>query len=271
MARYARTRRFVKKAGRAFYKASGLVNPIKKGKLSSFRVIRDMQKIRELINVEKKKYQQSNTIGTPIKVGQVNGNADGSQIMDITPPISAGTGDSNRTGNSVKIVSFFTNFQVSQQSAANHQNMKVIVELWNVKGIPQTANHATLAKIFEPNNFMSSLGTYIDYFSSRNPDYFSTFKRVAYKTFTLKFDSTTGASGNDSLAHGIIKRKFQHHLRFDPGTTNIIEGQLLMTIRADSGNYSSTTAYTDTGSIPVTAINTGAYVQFNQIFYYVDN
>lgn len=255
---------------RRVYKATGLANPFKRGKLSSTRLIKDVAKIKALINVEKKKYQMNNTVGTPLTCGQVYVNASGAQIVDITPTPQSGSADNARTGNSIKMTSFYHSFQISQQSAANHQNMKIIVEYWNVKGIPQAATQSTLLKIYEANNFMNPLGGYIDYFSSRNPDYFNTFKRIASKSFTLQFDSTTGASGNESLSRGCIKRKFNHHIRYDPGTTTVIEGQILMTIRADSGNRGGTD-YTDTGFIPVKQANTGANLQYNMIDFYVDN
>lgn len=240
-----------------------------KGKLNVARIAKDVQMVKNLINVEKKRLEVANTIGTPVTLGQVNGNTSGAQIIDITPLITAGTGNDSRTGNVVKMTSFYHRFQIGQQGNNTKQG-RIIIEYWKVKGNNLPATSATLEKLFNNNVFMTGGvgGSYIDYQSSRNPDYFSDFIPIAKKVVYMKADSTSGDLVNQTFA---IAKKFNHHIRYDPGTTNVISGQILMTIRCDVGNRSTTTAYTDTGAVIEGAISSGYTLQYNYIYYYVDN
>lgn len=269
MVNFKKLYRKSKPYSRKLYKAIGLKNPMKKGKLSSSRLVKDVMKLKELINVEKKRNETSNTVGTPILLGQVNGNASGAQIVDITPIVSAGTGNDARTGNVLKLTSFYHRYQIGQQGSNTKQG-RIIIEYWKVKGNNLPANSATLDKLFNNNVFMAGgiAGSYVDYNSSRNPDYFNDFIPLARKKIYMKSDSTTSDLVNQTFA---ISKKFSHHIRYDPGTSNVISGQILMTIRCDVGNRSTTVAYTDTGSVIEAQISSGYTLQYNHINYYVDN
>ena len=256
-------KKVAKKVGRAIRKRY-----YGKGKLNVRRIAKDVAMVKSLINVEKKRNEWANAVGSPTWVGQVNGNASGAQIVDITPIVTQGTSNNQRTGNVIKMTSFYHRFQVLQQGNNTKQG-KVIIEYWLVKGQNVPATSATLEKLFNDNVFMPSAPYYIDYNCSRNPDYFADFIPLAKKVVYMKADNTSADVVTSTFA--ISRKKFNHHIRYDPGTGNVISGQIIMTLRADCGNRSSATAYTDTGYIPESAINSGYGVQINFTNYYVDN
>ena len=97
----------VKKYGRMAYKATGLVNPVKKGRVSLSRVIKDVGILKSMVNSEKFRLE---TKVDGLGVAQVNVNASGHYIVDVTPVPPQGDGYNNRQGNSIKLHSSHYDF-----------------------------------------------------------------------------------------------------------------------------------------------------------------
>lgn len=238
-----------------------------KGKINVRQIAKDVAVVKSLINVEKKRNEWANAVGSYTYLGQVNGNSSGAQIIDITPVVSVGTSNQQRTGNSIKLTSFYHRFQIGQMGANTKQG-KIIIEYWKVKGQNVPVSTATLEKLFNDNVFMNNTGYYIDLHCSRNPDYFGDFIPLAKKVVYMRSDNTSNDIVSQCFA---ISKKFNHHIRYDMSTGTVISGQILMTIRCDVGNRSTSVAYTDTGLVQEAAINSGYTLQANYTNYYVDN
>ena len=124
--------------GRTFYKYSGYVNPMKRGRLSSTRVTKNLTKlakdinmVKAMVNAEKKRVVLSNNNQA---VGQVaNATGSGHFLLDITPNPTQGTGFSNKTGSSIKLHSSHFDFQLFGQTN-NVSGIKVKVYIVKVTG-----------------------------------------------------------------------------------------------------------------------------------------
>ncbi len=120
------------------YRTTGYKNPMKKGKFSTNRfikqvpkLVKDVSKIYGMLNTEKKRFSQINS--TTQGVAQLNGNNSGHWLIDITPTPTQGTGFENKTGNQIKLVSSHFDFQFIAQSA-NIAGMTIKIELIEVVG-----------------------------------------------------------------------------------------------------------------------------------------
>lgn len=250
----------LRKVGRKVYRATGLVNPVKKGKLSSARLFKDVAMLKSMLNAEKK--QISLQINTD-NVAQTNGNGYGNVIRDITPIISQGVTGTTRTGLSVKIHSMCFKGQLIQQSSAQ-QAQKIKVEFFLNKGTYLSPSGLTSA-IYD----LNSLNGLYDINSSRALDTYKNWTCLARRYFTIGQDNQSGVTGFKDV---IIPLKFKNwHVKYDDNNTNsVTNGQVIMIITADSGNGSSTTASTNT-YIPVTATNTGSNLNYYINYWYYDN
>ena len=143
----------VKKYGRKIYKATGLVNPVKKGRVSLSRVIKDVNNIKQMINSEKFRLE---TKVEGLGVAQLNNNNSGHYIVDVTPVPSQGDGYNNRQGNSIKLHSTHYDFFFQKQSA-NQGPIKTIIELYSVIGEPYSnVTSGVINKIFESNQWIDA-------------------------------------------------------------------------------------------------------------------
>jgi len=225
----------------------------------------DVMMLKKIVNSEKKSYQQANTILT---VAQANINNTGASCIDITPFVTQGTGADQRTGNSFKLSSALYQFQISSESSQS-QTMKLIFDFWVVKGIADfTTVHLPL--LFT----VSTFSGVIDTNSPRNQDRFSDYQHLRSVTRYLKGDQISGAT--TFLTFNLpttFNRGKGHHIRLKPSVTgvpaDVLNGQMLMTIRADIGNANTTTG--STLPIAQTPPATGAVVRFAQRVWYYDN
>ena len=229
------------------------------GAVRTGRIARDVMMLKRLVNTEKK----SSTVNSGlVTTGQVNGNSSGAYCLYIQPSLTRGTGAGNYTGNSVKLVSGYLQFQIQQQSG-QQTDTEYIFEMWNILGQPDTSGVTTLENIFDASVF----STVIDSYSSRNQNEFADYKLI--RSFKVRFPMDQYASTNAQLKTIQIPMKLNHHLRFNSDNT-IANGQLALTIRSNSGNMNATVPSTLAG-IPVSTVNTGAEVRYALKWYYVDN
>lgn len=232
----------------------------KKGNLRLNRLVKDVAMVKKLINVEKKRYTQTYTYDF---LGQVNGAGGGAYIADLTPLIAQGTGASQRTGNSVKMTGMYLQGQLIQQQSAIDSNI-VSVEVWFHKTKEVTMSLSSTGNEIYNN---SPFSNQIDMISRRNQDYFSDYVCIRKKRVVVRADtySATNILRNATFGMGL---KLNRHLRWNDAGT-LINGQLFLLVRCQSGNGSSTTA--STANIPHQGINTGLKFSLDQITYYVDN
>lgn len=258
MYRKAVKRSGTKKISRKFYKVTGLANPVKRGRVSSTRLFKDVAMLKKMINAEKK---QAPNLTISTQVGQVNGVGYGNYCQDITPIISQGVTGTTRNGVSVKLHSMCVKGQILQQSG-NHYQGKLRFEIFLNKGNLTTPN---IADIYSVN----PLTQVYDINSPRALDTFKGFIKLSSRTFNLKQDNYSGIQGWKDF---LIPMKFRNqHIKYnDDNSNNVTNGQLILVILADSGNISATTASVST-DIPVTAINTGYNVKMILQSWFYDN
>lgn len=262
--------KWMKKTGRKIYKQTGYVNPVKKGRVSSSRVLRQLPKLaadvlslKSMVNAEKKRLEVPQT--TAQAVGQISTNSSGHFLLDFTPVIAQGTGYNQRTGNSVKWHSSFLDLQFIQQ-VNQISRMRFKIQLVKVVGLPYSTMSNVMGKFIEPTAFVTG-GTIYDYNSPRNPDYFRDFVVLRTVYATMKADSTTGDS---AIVRKKIGIKFKdHHIKTDLNTSTLTQGQVFLLITCDQGNCGGSVSTLT--NVAQTAASTGALLNYEFTHYYYDN
>lgn len=240
------------------YRGKAIKRYFKKGYKPKFsRMVKDIAKVKSMLNAEKKNI---NDVRTGLHIGQVNANNSGVYVADITPSIAQGTTDSTRSGDSVKLCSAYLKFQFIELGSFPGQ-AKYKIEIIKVIGGPQVTG--TMINQYYK---IDPISTVIDFNSVRDPDYYGQYKKVYSRVvnFTSQYSS-------DIVTRSIVcKLRLNHHIRYATNTTTVADGQYIMVITADCGNASGTTAST-LANIPAQAINTGFAMNYNFIWYYFDN
>lgn len=231
-----------------------------RGTLRVGRIARDVAMIKSVINVEKKRLGGTNYTGV---LGQVNGGGGGAVMIDITPNLAKGADANQRNGNSVKMTGMYIQGQFIQQSAAIDRNF-VSIELWCHKNKEVVMSlSSTGAEIYTASPFSGQ----IDMVSRRNQDYFSDYVCLKKQRVAVTGDtySATNILRNATFSFPV---KLNRHLRWNDSNT-LINGQLFLIMRCQSGNSSTTTA--STANIAHVGINTGLNYALDQVTYFVDN
>jgi len=227
------------------------------GALKTGKLARDVMMLKRMVNVEKKFHQLFPTSST---IGQCVGNASGTACLDITPVPPQGLASNNITGNSFKLTGAYIELQMTQQSAL-HVPSHYIFEMWNVVGTPESTGTA-LTQLFN----ISTFSGVIDAYSVRNQDHFADYRLI--KKWKVAFPQDA-LSGNVIVKTQQFALKLDKHIRLN-GSATVQNGQMIMTVRGNYGNASTTTASTLV-NVGTTAINTGATLIFTTKYWFVDN
>ena len=228
--------------------------------LSLAKVAYDVARLASMVNAEKKRLDISIS-GIP--VGQVNINATGSLVADITPAPAQNVTYNGRVGSSIKLHSSFMQFQLWSQSLSVSE-MRGKIEIFIVKGTPQ-ALPGIINSIYEANTF----STVVDYNSERNPDYYGQYLRIYSKKFYLKQESQNNQTAVTSFK--IPMKYFRgkgHHIRYDKNTSSITDGQMVLCVTMDAGNIAASASSL---TVPVTIATSGALLSYDIKHYYYDN
>lgn len=234
------------------------------------RIVRDVTRMKAMLNVEKKRWLVP--VSATQVVGQVNHNASGHYLYDITPQPIQGNGYDQRSGNSIKWTSSFIEFQFNTQN--NDRGCSGMIYFIKIVGEPRTTISNIMPQFLQPNYFIqnSNAGSpaIYDTTSSRNPDYFKNFQVIRKKRFGFKPDDYSTQTYGKNVKLG-LKLK-DHHVKWSLNTSSTTpsQGQVLMLIVLDNGNSNSANASTLTNVYQQSA-NTGLYLNYNMIHYYVDN
>lgn len=264
-------RRLVKKSGtrkyaRRIYKATGLVNPIKKGRLSTTRLAKDVAMLKGIINSEKFRVetQSQNNL-----VGQVNGNSSGHYIADFTPAPTQGDGYNNRQGQSIRWKSSHYSFYFTKQGS-NVGSCRVKIELIQIIGEPySTPSTAINNKYIEPNRWITG-GTVYDIASDRKPEYFKNFRVLRTKYVNFPAPQYAGQAAVQQKIVNFGVKLPNHHVKWNLNSNTLSSGQVLCLVTMDTGNCSSTTTSTLLGVTNATT-GSGLSMSWNKVDYYYDN
>lgn len=239
------------------------------GKNSMKNMMTDINRLKMIINSEKKQHVQTNTPGVLRAVGAVNGDSNGCNIFPCHPYPSQGVGDSQRTGDSIKLVSGMMNLRFSQQ--ANTVNkVQLILELWHTAKPVTDVTNDFLKLLYLDDPTMGGTDV-ITMSSHQDQDYKSLFTKVMTRKVTIGQDRTTNARDVTTVKIPLkINKGFGQHFKFAEGTTATSVGQYCLIVRANRGNASTSVVSTLGGAID-TAINTGIEYAHNITWYYYDN
>nr|WPR18726.1 MAG: capsid protein [Owegonang virus 21] len=263
----------VRNVGRQVYKATGYKNPMKKGKLMTSRVAKqipkmltDISRLKGIINSEK--FRVESQPFSDSRLGQVDGNNSGHLLVDFTPVPSQGDGFNNRQGQSIRWKASHYSFFVQRQTN-NVARCTMKIQLIKVIGEPFTTLSNILGRFIEPDRWINT-GTVYDTASDRKPEYFRNFRVLRTKTITFP--------GADYAGQAVLTQKIvnfglklpKHHVKWNNNSNTLTSGQVLCLITMDTGNSSATTTST-LDSIANNQTNTGLFVNCNKVDYYYDN
>jgi len=247
---------FLRGARRA-YKKSGLKktyrkvrNMAKKRYSNRSNIAKDVAMLKHLVNVEKKRVEKTVTIAQPF--ARSNASADGAYHEILTPTINQGIAFNERVGNSVKLVSGCLDVSIEQQINALNSNKLKLWIICRPENAGGYSSLATLNQLLEVNPFTNRR----DFYSNRDPEYFSEFRIIKTLTMTLQQDAiSTGTSRLQKK----IPLKFNHHLKYNTdGSTISTKNQFYIIVTASDGEMASPTL-------------TGAQIQYNMRWYFTDN
>lgn len=245
-------------------KSFGVNRYYPKGEVNLVNIAKDIMLLKSIVNSEKKQFIRADG-NQPI--GQVDGNAEGALTLDVTPNPVQGVGDSNRVGDSIKLTTAMMKFQFRQQNAGTGP-VRGIVEVWQVLGTPQSTTTV--------NNQLNLKTAFLtgadirDYNAMPDQDFRNQYRLIAKRHFKVKGDTLAGQSQIQELSIPIRFGKLGTHIKYAENSTTIASGQIVMTIRVDAGNMSTTTDST-LANVVLTGQRTGIIMNSSFTFYYYDN
>jgi len=228
MVNWKKTKRYVKK---------NIIEPYtdkKKGRgyKNRMNLYKEVTALKRMVNAEKQNVES--TTQTAYTLGQFNGVSSGRQCIDVMPAIAQGFTEDQRKGDSVKISSLIMKFHVESNSFNTLQPTKYKFYL-----LRQPTNPVSLTAT--PDNFLEAnpFSGVIDSYSNRNYEHFKDFIVVGTASGTIR------ANTNDSLNQiqtnsKMIAKKCNFHIRYDKGTTNILNNPLYLLAVASDGDRSGT-------------------------------
>jgi hypothetical protein len=146
--------------------------------------------------------------------------------------------------------------------------LEIVVEIWKVMGTPQATSLA-LNQLYLPNAFVTGANIR-DSNAQPDQDYRQQYQLVARRKCRLNKDHLSTQQSITNLEIPIKFGQFGHHIKYAENTSIVASGQLIMTVRTDSGNLSGSVVST-LGNVPILAIATGGFMARSMTYYYYDN
>lgn len=217
-------------------------------------------------NIEKKRINRAFAV-QDFTMGQVAGNANGFFANEITPLPNVGTSITERIGTSIKITGAYMTLQLRQMSAAVSP-VKLTFYIFRLKGNNDLTASDFVVQQFNTTEYISAGGSIYDTQSSMNIDYLPQSKVIKKINVYIKPDQFTGQQMPAIKTIG-LKFKKPLAIKYDASTSNPTTGRFMLIGFASNGNASTTTAST-LANVPVSAINTGQFINYNIKWYYQD-
>lgn len=250
-------RNYKKKAKKRYIRKGGA---IKVGKIA-----KDVMTLKKMINAEKKHITTDIENAT---VGQVNINASGHYIIDVSPAPIQGTGVNNRTGQSIKHHSSYYVFQFKRQvGQAILSALRIKIQFVYVVGQPYGTITNALGPFLKPNPFIDGTSVY-DLQSERRPEYFTDFKVLRTKYVYFQQNDQSSQAIIKTVKVG-LKMPNNFHVKWQGNTTTQTIGQVFMLITAEHGNCGGTNSTLD--DITISQLYTGVDFDWYSTHYYYDN
>jgi len=220
---------------------------VKKRQPRMVNIIKDLAMLKHLVNVEKKRYDVTFTTQT---VAQNAGAISGAYMLNITPSPNEGVTGGTRIGLSIKLVSCCIDMKFAQQANnVNDMKLRYYIVCRPDSSITYSGTQ-TRDQLLEPNPFSGV----VDYWSNRDPEYFTAFKIIKTGVINLKQDQITSGQ---SIVQKKIPLKLNHHLKFPNDNSSVsTKNNFWLVVTGSSG---------DTGT------TSGATMDYNARWYYTDN
>jgi len=230
--------------------------------------------IKSIIKQEMNKVQEKKRINTVYSVtdfaiGQVNAGANGFYSDDITPQMITGVSASQRIGNEINICSLHMTLQLRQMSAGTAP-VKLIFYMIQAKGFYQATSTTLVGTLFNSNNYIGTGSQIYDTGSDMNVDQIKNFRIIKKFIVNMQPDGFTGQQMPVAKTFG-MKFKTPLNIRwYSANQADFSSGRIFLIGFSSNGNASTTTAST-LANVPVTAINTGQFINYNIKWYYTDD
>lgn len=230
----------------------------------------ELKRAKSVVNIEKK--YDTKYSGSTLNVGQVNGNDSGHLIFDITPTPLEGAAFNERIGQKIAVTGLVFDFQVVQMAAMVTGPAHIHVDIFQKVGDASLTIANFIDDIYDTNVFIdqqnAGTNSIYDAYSERNMDYFRTYRKVRSCKIRVNPDSLS-AGQNLIASKKLLVKFFKPHVVKYNSLGTVTEGQLIMVVRSDIGNSSTTTACTLNG-VSATPINTGYTFRYNIREFYTD-
>ena len=216
--------RYAKKEARKRYQT-------KTGGLRINQVVKDVATLKKMINAEKQNVESSNSTTYPL--AQYNGvSTAGLQSLNIMPTVSQGFSEDQRKGDSLKICSWVLKLQVFNNGADTISGQNYTFYLLRQPINPQSG---VAASFLETNPFSGVL----DYHSNRDYQHYKDY--IVMGTVKGKLVANTTGSATQGFKTNVhtLARKQEFHIRYDKGTTDILNNNITLLAVSSDGDRST--------------------------------
>jgi len=215
------------------------------------RIVKDLAMLKHLVNIEKKRIDVTQSTAVAFAQSNTTG-VSGAYSALLSPKPDEGVAQGQRIGQSIKLVSGCLDMQITQQ--ANTLNA-LKVKYWLVKRADNSSNYSSalsISQFFEANPFSGV----VDYYSARDPEFFTAFKVVKTGTMVLPQDQITTGTAIKQIK---VPLTFNDHLKFPTDLVgNTTKNQFYLFVTCSGGDIAP-------------AILSGATIVYNMRWYYTDN
>jgi hypothetical protein len=254
------SKKYVKRQGKRAY-AYAKKRYVKKGHMNLGKVISDVNRIKQLINVERKRVPS--VILDDVAVAQTGAGLQSSGYYFNPTIFSTTQGDTNatRNGASIKPQAFHLDLRVKRDRGIS--DMKLHYEVFWIpdqdKVSGTSASHA-VQKYYNTSTFDGKYDTN----SPRNFQDMKGFRTLRKGNVLIKADTAGSSVGYQTRMKTIgIGGKLTHHIKYDVGTDNVRHGSIGIVFTANKGN----TANISTGA----ADEAPLLVSMQGVLYFTDN
>lgn len=243
-------KKYAKKAKKAFTKR--IVKPYtslknNRGYNNRMKLYKEVAMLKKVINAEK---QNADIAGGPYNFAQNFAAATGTICVDMMPTISQGSSEDQRKGDSLKVSSMCFQVEIYTNSFNTLQDTRYKIYVIRQPTNP-VSTATTISNFLEPNVFSGV----VDFNSNRDYEHFKDFTVLGVLRGVLK-QNTNGSVGQIRKNQHKLAIKCNYHVRYEKGTTNIINNPIYFLAVADSGDINGTNFIT---------------MNFSNKVYYYDN
>lgn len=205
----------------------------RRGHKNRLALYKEIAAIKKMVNAEKQNAEFVSTTVQPL--AQLNGAATGAVCFDITPTISQGVSEDQRKGDTLKIVSWVYKCNVQTNSFNTLQDVRYKFYILRQPSNPIAAGGTAITQFLETNPFSG----YEDYYSNRDYEHFKDWTVMGVINGKLNTNGNDSANQYRSNTH-VLARKQEFHIRYQKGTTTVLQNPIYVLAVASEGDRSGT-------------------------------